>query len=260
MIKLSIITCTYNSESFLEKCISSVENQNLPQYTYEHIFIDAYSSDKTNLLIKDYQDRNPNISIHLMQRAPKWVYNALNEWIKIANWEYIFFLNSDDFLEWDVLKNYLSYIEETGNNDLYYWKINIVNTDGIIQKTIPNKYLLLRKFLFKFSFNVLVYYPSVILKRSTLLELGMFDESKKIASDFGLWLNYLKHKKSFVYSPFCVTNFLEHELSLSSNPKNYALQLSEVRFFRKKYLWLLWLIVDNILFIGWKIRFFRYFD
>jgi hypothetical protein len=102
--------------------------------------------------------------------------------------------------------------------------------------TIPNNYLFLRKLLFRCSFNVLVYYPTVLLKRITLIELGMFDESKKIASDFGLWLYYMTSKKDFNFFPYIVSNFVEHIGSLSSNPKNYAIQVKEVSYFRKKYL------------------------
>lgn len=253
MPKLSIITCTFNSENFLQKCIDSVIAQNLDWDNFEHIFVDAYSTDKTNEIIDRYREMNKNYNIRFIQRSPKGVYNALNEWIKEAIWEYIFFLNSDDYLESNILPQYIDYVEGTGNKDLYYGKLQIVES-GRVTNTIPNNYIFLRKLLFRISFNVLVYYPTVLLKRSILIELGMFDESKKIASDFWFWLHYMTSGKDFIFFPYCVSNFVEHPGSLSSNPKNYALQVNEVSFFRKKYLGLLWLLVDNILILWWRVK------
>lgn len=253
MYKLSIITCTFNSENFLQKCIDSVLAQNLDWIQFEHIFVDAYSTDATPQIIDTYRETRKDYAVRYIQRSPKGVYNALNEGIKEAKWEYVFFLNSDDFLEPDILPKYLQYVGETGNKDLYYGRLQIVQPDQTIS-VIPNRYIFLRKLLFRISFNVLVYYPTVLLKRTTLVELGMFDESKKIASDFWLWLHYLTSGKDFVFFPYRVANFVEHPGSLSTNPKNYAIQVSEVSFFRKKYLWWFWSAVDSLLILWWKVK------
>lgn len=255
MQKLSIITCTFNSENFLRKCIDSVIAQNLDWVNFEHIFVDAYSTDKTIEIIDAYREMNKNYDIRYIQRSPKGVYNALNEWIKESIWEYVFFLNSDDYLESNILPQYINYVEETGNKDLYYGKLQIIESDRVTN-SIPNNYIFLRKLLFRLSFNVLVYYPTVFLKRSTLIELGMFDETKKIASDFWLWLHYMASGKDFVFFPYFVSNFVEHAGSLSSNPKNYSMQVNEVSFFRKKYLGTLWYVVDYLLILWWKVKSF----
>ena len=79
-MKLSIITCTYNSENYLQECINSVIAQNLNINEYEHVFVDAYSIDKTKEIIEKYAIKYHNV--RLIERKAKWIYNAMNEWIK----------------------------------------------------------------------------------------------------------------------------------------------------------------------------------
>jgi glycosyltransferase involved in cell wall biosynthesis len=68
-MKLSIITCTYNSEKYLQECIDSVVAQNLDIHEYEHIFVDAYSTDKTKKIIVEYKKKYSNV--RLIEREPK---------------------------------------------------------------------------------------------------------------------------------------------------------------------------------------------
>jgi len=52
----SIVTCTYNSERFVQRNIDSVRSQTFKNY--EHIFIDGYSKDRTVQIIRDYLSKS----------------------------------------------------------------------------------------------------------------------------------------------------------------------------------------------------------
>jgi len=231
-MKLSIISCTYNSEKYLQKCINSVINQNLDVSIFEHIFVDAYSTDNTKKIIEEYKQKYPNVK--LIEREPKWVYNAMNEWIKEAKWEYILCLNSDDWLEKDVLAGYLLFIKQNNNKDLYYADLIFHEKESSWQTNNNN---VINKILFKMAWmNCLIFHPSVLIKKSTFMNLWMFDESKKIASDYWLWLNIMKNRKKCVYYPKVVTNFLVHNWWISSNRWNQSINQAECEYFQKKYL------------------------
>jgi glycosyltransferase involved in cell wall biosynthesis len=53
-LKISIITPTFNSEKYLERCIKSIQSQNYNNI--EHIIIDGDSNDETKNIIKKYQN------------------------------------------------------------------------------------------------------------------------------------------------------------------------------------------------------------
>ncbi len=233
-MKLSIITCTYNSEKYLQECINGVVAQKMSVDKYEHIFVDAYSSDSTRDIIKKYMKQYSNVK--LIERKPRWVYNAMNEGIKEAEWEYILCLNSDDYLEKNSLNGYLRFISDTDNSDIYCAKMNIVNKNWK-KMIVPNKFLKFRKIFFNLWFNVYIYHPTVLIRRNVLIDMWYFDETKKVASDFWMWLKCQKKGKKILFYDSVVTNFVEHWDNLSWNLK---LSIKETNEFRVKYLWVVW--------------------
>jgi glycosyltransferase involved in cell wall biosynthesis len=65
MKKISIVTPCYNEEDNVEELYLKVKNQfeQLPQYCYEHIFIDNCSSDKTVEILKQIASKDKNVKI-----------------------------------------------------------------------------------------------------------------------------------------------------------------------------------------------------
>jgi glycosyltransferase involved in cell wall biosynthesis len=247
-MKLSIITCTYNSEKYLQECLEGITSQWLKTDEYEHIFIDAFSTDKTLDIIGKYKKNNIDHTINIIQQKPQWIYHAMNEWIKQSWWEYLMFCNSDDYLQKNMLKNYINHINKTHKKDIYYARFNRESGWRIIW-TIPSSnriVLFLQKILFYIWLNTLVYHPTTIIKKSLFDELWYYDETKKIASDYGFWLNCIKYKKTFVYFPYVVNNFRVNEWSITSNPANKQIEMNENYYFRKKYLWWWWVIIHQI--------------
>jgi glycosyltransferase involved in cell wall biosynthesis len=251
-MKLSIITCTYNSEKYLPEAIWSITSQN-SWLDYEHIFIDGMSIDSTCDLIKEYAASNPTINIVLEQRIPKGIYNAMNEWIKLATWDFILFLNSDDFLSKNIIAQYLAFVKENPNGDIYHAKFQQIYEDRIIG--IFPKSIFLSKILFQLGFNTFIFHPTALIKRSLFTELWYYDESKKIASDLWFWFLCFSKNKKFIFFPEAVSNFRIHDNSMTSNPANKAREIDEVSFFRKKYLWKLCIFTDLISKFFIKIKF-----
>ena len=54
MIKLSVIIVTWNSEEYIEKCITSVI-ESTRTIAHEIIIVDNYSNDTTRKIIKKYK-------------------------------------------------------------------------------------------------------------------------------------------------------------------------------------------------------------
>ncbi len=93
--KLSIITCTHNSEKFLTTALASIEMQTFRDF--EHIINDSYSTDSTSQIIADYIQRHAGeYPIKLIQTPAQGVANALNMATREANGEIVHYLHSDD--------------------------------------------------------------------------------------------------------------------------------------------------------------------
>ena len=140
-MKLSIITCAYNSAPYLQECLDSVVAQCLPRGTYEHIIVDGCSEDASRSILEDYKATHPDRSIVLEQRPPHGIYNAMNEGLKIAQGEYVLFLHADDYLVPDTLSSYLDCIKHTGDRDVYYAQFHAVDSSGTLLYTAPSRKL-----------------------------------------------------------------------------------------------------------------------
>src|SRR4030065_2258937 len=93
---ISVVTCTYNSEKYLKKCLKSIESQTF--INIEHIINDSFSTDNTVKIINEYIQKNKNkYPIKFFQTKPKGIARALNDSWPKADGEIIHFLHSDDY-------------------------------------------------------------------------------------------------------------------------------------------------------------------
>ena len=98
MIKFSIITCTYNAESVLQRTLDSVMKQTC--CNVEHLIIDGKSKDKTLAMVKAYKHKNDvgesAHEIRVFSEPDKGLYDAMNKGIDRATGDYLVFLNAGD--------------------------------------------------------------------------------------------------------------------------------------------------------------------
>jgi len=97
---ISIIIPVYNVEQYLRACLDSVFVQSLANY--EVICINDGSTDGSSSILDEYTAKHSNIS--LIHQKNKGLSAARNAGIRAAKGEYVFFLDSDDWLELDALK------------------------------------------------------------------------------------------------------------------------------------------------------------
>ena len=93
-MKISIIVPAYNVENYIETCIKSILKQ-----TYSNIdliIINDGSTDKTLNIIKRYSEYN---NIHIITKKNDCVSSARNIGIKESTGEYLFLLDSDDWID-----------------------------------------------------------------------------------------------------------------------------------------------------------------
>jgi polyisoprenyl-phosphate glycosyltransferase len=70
MKKISIVTPCYNEEDNIQECYAQIKKvfNHLPQYLYEHIFIDNASTDSTVSLLKEIARQDSNVKIIVNSR------------------------------------------------------------------------------------------------------------------------------------------------------------------------------------------------
>lgn len=108
-LKLSIIVPIYNVEKYLRKCVDSLLSQDLPREQYEIILVDDGSPDRCGEICEEYASRFGNVKV--VHRKNGGLSAARNTGIEIAQGKYVQFVDSDDYLEPNVLDGLMTQIE-----------------------------------------------------------------------------------------------------------------------------------------------------
>lgn len=226
MIKVSIITATFNSASTISTCISSVNKQTWQDI--EHIIIDGASNDVTISTIKLI----PNRVHKIISEPDSGIYDAMNKGIAIASGDIIGILNSDDFYNYpDVIEKVVATFKNSEIQatiaDVRFVEPNNLN------KTV--RYYSSKNFnIKKFRYGFMPAHPTFFTYRKYFDQFGYFKTDYKIAADFELLIRFLyKHKISYQYLPMDMIKMRTGGISTASFKSNMILNKEIVRACRE---------------------------
>ena len=175
---VSVIIPTFNRGYCLAEAISSVLNHR----GFELIVVDDGSTDNTQKILQKFPDIR---SISLPEN--RGVSYARNRGIEIARGSLICFLDSDDLWEKGKLEAQVKWMQENPECQAIYtdekWIRNGVRVNPM------NKHQKYSGDIFKQCLPLCIVSPSSIMLRKSLLDVvGIFDESMPVCEDYDLWL------------------------------------------------------------------------
>lgn len=127
---VSILIPVYNVECYLNDCLDSVMAQ-----TYDNLQIilcDDGSTDNSPSICSYYQNKDSRISVITQKNSGLSV--ARNNLLKRANGEYVYFLDSDDYISQNAIEQLLYTAQET-NSAVVMFLCNEINQEGKIIET-----------------------------------------------------------------------------------------------------------------------------
>lgn len=98
---LSIIIAVYNTERYISECLDSLLEQDYPKDDYEIICINDGSTDDSLSILEAYRSQCSNVVI--LNQSNKGVCRARNAGLEIAKGDYVWFVDSDDFIQTIIL-------------------------------------------------------------------------------------------------------------------------------------------------------------
>jgi len=189
LLKISIITPSYNAKKFIEDCIQSVLCQNYPNF--EHIIIDGGSTDGTIEILKKY----PHLK--WISESDKGQSDALNKGVKMADGDIIGWLNADDYYLPGMFYKVVKELEKNPDMDVFF--SDCIFVDG------NNRFLRLKREP-GFNRKLLLYYGCYIPTVSTFFNMRninkkdlMFNVNLHNVMDFDLFLGLNKKGYKFIY-------------------------------------------------------------
>ena len=194
-MKISIITVTFNSVSFINDCLKSIKNQNYKNI--EHIVIDGASTDGTVSLL---ESKRGEFSMFVSENDDG-IYDAMNKGLNFATGDVIGFLNSDDFYENNyVISSVMEEFKKDPSLEACYADLLYVNRSDT-SKSI--RYFKSSKFTRGlFSKGWCPPHPTFFVRKSIYKKFGKFDLNYTIASDVELMMRFLEvHQIKSLYVP-----------------------------------------------------------
>ena len=188
MPKITIITVIHNliknhREHTFKACVDSVYAQNKGQI--EHLVIDGGSTDGSLQILEEYKSKG---WIKYISEADNGIYDAMNKGIRLAQGEYVWFVNSDDYILPGSVSALLSR-EDFGKVDVYICGVNEHTEKGRkVSTRIP--YELDDKMYFGFMAS----HQGIIYKKALHQKLGEYNSSYKIAADWDFFLRVYEDK------------------------------------------------------------------
>lgn len=130
MSKISVIIPVFNVEKYLEECLDSVSNQ-----TYENLEIICINDGSTDGSLDILEKYSKNDSrIRIISQNNQGLGATRNNGLKIATGDYIYFIDSDDYIDLNTLKLLHENIV-SNDSDMVLFKFNTFGDD----KNIHNR-------------------------------------------------------------------------------------------------------------------------
>ena len=177
MLKISLITATYNSRDHISDTLDSIQNQSYQNI--EHIVVDGSSVDGT---VDILEGRISQIS-KLISEPDNGIYSALNKGLAIATGDVIGFLHSDDvFAHSNVLQYICNIFERDKSIDAVYGDLQYVTADNI--NSIKRHWRSSEFSLQKLKWGWMPPHPTLYVRRNCYLQIGGFNEGYRISADY----------------------------------------------------------------------------
>lgn len=234
---VSIIVPVYNSERYAEKCINSILEQTYKNI--ELIIIDDGSIDNSGYLCDVFAKEDRRVKVKHVKNSG--VSAARNKGIKIATGKFIQFVDSDDYIEPNMIealtneinKNvdivFCGYkrISKDKNGIINVENINLYNQDDITRKIFLNEFgVFFKNYYINYLWNKL--YVTDIIKKFNI----KFDNSVNWGEDLMFNLEYLGYCNNITIIDKHLYNYINYNSNSITSTFNKELYTNQQNMYK----------------------------
>lgn len=173
-IKFSVIISVYNVEKFLRECLNSITSQTLKNF--EVICIDDGSTDNSLRILQEYANKDSRFKVISQENQGQGI--ARNRAMDIAQGEYLFFIDPDDFIEPKTLASIYDKFRQT-DADIVQFDFATCRENGEYSGTKSYKKRLKKKFDYSLKNNQIFNWQDVKKKNIQEMSLCVWDKAYK---------------------------------------------------------------------------------
>lgn len=214
MIKVSIVIPVYNVEKYLERCLFSIVNQTYKEI--EIILVNDGSKDNSGAICDQFVKKDSRAKV--VHQENRGLSEARNTGLRNVTGDYVMFLDSDDWLEFDAIEFLLGQAISQ-NADMVVG--GVFRTSNVVEhpKNTPVSYLLTQeeyaKRYFKIESQTIEYYVWNKLYRRKVVE-GIEFPSGFFAEDVPTMFRYILNSQTIVVTDKIVYNYFINTSGLTA--------------------------------------------
>ena len=236
MINFSIIVPFFNRKNLLQDCILSVLEQK--NRNWELILVDDGSSDGAYELATEMAVKHENVKVLKRDGTNKGGSVCRNLGWKVAKYDYIIFLDSDDLLATYCIQQRENEIQKIPDLNYYIFPMLLFKEkidDLNLLQNIPTAENPLDRFLKRENVWLM---SSVVWRKSFLEKLNGFDENCLSFQDWEINVRALLLSDQYLFFDKCVPdNFYRQQSSSTVSESRYTAEhfLSQLQLLRSLY-------------------------
>jgi glycosyltransferase involved in cell wall biosynthesis len=184
MPRVTVVIPTYNSESFIAETLESVRAQTLRDF--EVVLVDDGSRDSTVPIASRFAGE---MDLRIITQANAGPSAARNNGIRSARGGYCAFVDADDLMQPQRLAEQVAMLDADPQLAAVHTDLMTFDDNGIIHQTRrafsnPCGGQILDRLLL----DNFITTSTVMARTERLIEVGLFDENRRLSEDFDLWL------------------------------------------------------------------------
>lgn len=210
-VSVSVLVAVYNAEQYLSQCLDSLLSQTLDNI--QIICVDDCSTDGSLQILNEYASRDHRVEVYKMQENSGQA-KARNEAVRHAHGKYVAFLDSDDWLSHDALKQCVAVFESHPQTDCVLMRVLITDEQGCHKdyaKPIPSQINGYDAFVASLDWSIHGWYVT----RREFYERWPYDDTCKAYSDDNVTRIHFYHSREIRYAPSSIYFYRDYSLSVT---------------------------------------------
>lgn len=221
MLKISIVTASYNQTNFIGECLESVQSQGYDRV--EHIVTDGVSTDGSVEILRRYSQQPGWQHLRWVSEPDRGQSDALNKGFHMATGDIVGWLNSDDRYRAGCFQAVIEAFEKNPEVDVLYGDYTWIDESGHVLRV--RREIEFSRFVL--SYHRVLYIPSTatFFRRRIFDEGNFIDTQYHYAMDYEFFLRLAQKGYRFKHTPRLLADYRWHPNSKSgSHPEK---QLAE---------------------------------
>lgn len=207
MVKLFLVTPTYNSESTVADTFKSIGSE---MEQIEHYYVvDGASGDSTVVLAQSFAQKNLE-KVTVVSEPDKGIYDAMNKGVtntlRLADPEdLIAIINSDDYYVEGAVEKMCEFANLHPDIDIFYGDVNFIDLQGAPTGEISKSAIKLIPQTW--TKRNPVWHPTMFIRARAYLKVGLYNCAYPISADYDWLISAYEHGLNFCYVESPIVNF-----------------------------------------------------